>query len=155
MRDNLTMGTRRKLSPKDGAKGHFIAEWLKKSGMTQEQLAAEAGYGTSSINQLIKGKQGYSQVTLEALAPVFGCEPWQLVAVNPFDETREIDRELAEKALRSSMIAFGVDRGQLDRAVQIVSTFVVPVAVEERSEQNQSDDQSQPASRRRATAPSA
>ncbi len=153
MGDNLRMGTRRKIRAENGDKGHFIAEWLKHRGMTQEQLAAESGYGTSSINQLINGKQGYSQATLEALAPALKCQPWELIAVNPLFSNRDIDTERATRALRSAMLAYGVDHTQLTLAISIVDRFVVSESSEEQSKQSPSDGQSQPANPRRATTP--
>jgi transcriptional regulator with XRE-family HTH domain len=153
MRDNLRMGTRRTISTEDGRKGHFIAEWLKHRKLTQEQLAAEAGYATSSINQLINGKQGYSQAALEAVAKALTCEPWELIAINPIEGDGGVDAKMAEKALRSAMIAYGVDRGQLDRAMTIIGTFVPSTAPAEQPGQTQPDGQSQPASRRRVSAP--
>lgn len=153
--DNLTMGTRRTISTEDGRKGHFIAEWLKFRKMTQEQLAAEAGYATSSINQLINGKQGYSQAALEAVARSLRCQPWELIAVNPIESPSSLSAEMAAKALRSALIAFGVDQRQLPLAIGLVERIVASQSSEEQSEQNPSDDQSQPASRRRAVTPSA
>ena len=67
MGDILRMGTRRKLNTENGRKGHFISEWMKHRDMTQEQLAAEAGYATSSINQLVNGKQDTARLRLRRL----------------------------------------------------------------------------------------
>jgi transcriptional regulator with XRE-family HTH domain len=153
MGDILRMGTRRKLNTENGRKGHFISEWMKHRDMTQEQLAAEAGYATSSINQLVNGKQGYSQVTLEAIAPALRCEPWELIAVNPLQEGRDADTERAARALRSSLLAYGVDHTQLGLAIDIIGRFVAHEPVEEQSGQSQTGDQSLPASRRRESTP--
>lgn len=153
MGDNLRMGTRRKLNTENGRKGHFIAEWLEHRGMTQEHLAAEAGYSVSSINQLVNAKQGYSQVTLEAVAQALKCQPWELIAVNPASPAGAVDAQMAAQALRSAMIAYGVDRSQIERAMTIVGTFVAAKAAEEQPEQTPSGGQSQPASRRRVSTP--
>lgn len=65
---------------------HFIKEWRKQRGMTQQQLADLVGVVVSSISQLETGKQGYSQSMLENLAKALGCEPWDLLHVDPRKE---------------------------------------------------------------------
>ncbi|MFP5078270.1 helix-turn-helix domain-containing protein [Rhizobium sp. YIM 134829] len=147
------MGTRRKLSTTDGKPRHFIREWLKHRDIKQDQLAAEAGFSTSSVNQLINGKQGYSQAALEALAPVLRCEPWELIAINPSASGRDVDTDRAARALRSALLAYGVDHTQIGLAIDIIGRFVASEPAEERSEQTQTDGQPQPAIRRRAVTP--
>lgn len=65
---------------------HFIKEWRKHRGLTQEQLADRIGVATSSISQLERFQQGYSQATLEAIAYALQCEPADLLVRNPTDE---------------------------------------------------------------------
>lgn len=153
MGDILRMGTRRKLSLDIGHKGHFIAEWVKYRDITQEKLAEEAGYSTSSINQLKNGKQGYSQAALEALARALKCEPWELIAVNPLNTGRDIDTDRAARSLRSALLAYGVDNSQVGLAIDIIGRFVAHEPDEGQSEQNPTDDQSQPANRRHVSTP--
>jgi len=76
------MGTRVKsrLKPR---RRHFIKEWRKFRGLTQEQLAERVGVAISSISQLETMKQGYSQPTLEAIADALNCEPADLLMRNP------------------------------------------------------------------------
>lgn len=62
---------------------HFIREWRKHAGMTQEQLAAKIGVAVSTISQLETLKQGYSQPTLEAIADALECEPADLLMRKP------------------------------------------------------------------------
>lgn len=78
------MGTRVKTALKaDSKPRHFIREWRKARGLTQEQLASRLNVAVSSISQLETGKQGYSQPTLEALADALGCQPADLLMRNP------------------------------------------------------------------------
>lgn len=100
------MGTRRKKSESTNGPGHYVKEWRKHRGLTQEQLAGRLGVATSSVSQLETGKQGYSQATLEALAIALDCEPWQLISVNPkmagevVDLVRLIDEKNRDQAIR-------------------------------------------------------
>ena len=84
------MGTRRK-TESNGRVGHYVKEWRKHRGLTQEQLAGRLGVATSTVSQLETGKQGYSQATLEALAEALSCEPWQLISMDPGKEGEVID----------------------------------------------------------------
>lgn len=78
------MGTRVKSRLKQPQRRrHFIKEWRKFRGLTQEQLAERIGVAVSTISQLETMKQGYSQPTLEALADALGCEPADLLMRNP------------------------------------------------------------------------
>lgn len=78
------MGTRVKTALKaDSKPRHFIREWRKAKGLTQEQLANRLNVAVSSISQLETGKQGYSQPMLEALADALGCQPADLLMRNP------------------------------------------------------------------------
>lgn len=76
------------MSP-EGKPRHFIKEWRKYRGMTQEQLASALGYAVSSISQLENGKQGYSQAILEALGVILQCTPAELLSVNPIERNRD------------------------------------------------------------------
>lgn len=84
------MGTRRK-TDSGGRVGHYVREWRKHRGLTQEQLAGRLGVAVSTVSQLENGKQGYSQATLEALADALRCEPWQLLSVDPTKEGEVVD----------------------------------------------------------------
>ena len=126
----------------------YIAEWREHRGLTQEQLAERINMSRSALSKIETSGAPYTQRTLEAIARELGCSPHNLL-LPLVDESRRTP----EAALRSAMIACGVDRSQLDRAVTIVNTFISPAAPEEKSGQSQSDDQSQPASRRRVSAP--
>lgn len=82
------MGTRVRTNFKanDGPR-HFIKQWRKHRGLTQEQLATRLEVATSTISQLETGKQGYSQPTLEALADALGCQPADLLMRDPTRES--------------------------------------------------------------------
>ncbi|RVH87765.1 XRE family transcriptional regulator [Sinorhizobium meliloti] len=81
------MGTRVRtnLKPNDGPR-HYIRQWRKHRGLTQEQLASRMDVATSTISQLETGKQGYSQPMLENLADALGCQPADLLMRDPLRE---------------------------------------------------------------------
>lgn len=70
---------------------HYVKEWRKFRGLTQEQLADRLGVATSTISQLENYKQGYSQAILEALASALMCETWDLLKRDPSKEGEIID----------------------------------------------------------------
>lgn len=64
---------------------HYIREWRRHRGYTQEELADLLGATASSISQLENNKQGYSQATLEAIAVILECTPADLLSRDPND----------------------------------------------------------------------
>lgn len=84
------MGTRRPIKLQTRRR-HFIKEWRKFRGLTQQQLADRVETVVSGISQLESGKQGYSQAMLEALASALSCEPWDLLNVDPGKEGDVVD----------------------------------------------------------------
>lgn len=67
------------------ARRHFIREWRKARGLSQERLAARVGVSTASISQLETGKQAYTQPMLEAIADALAVDPGSLLMRNPED----------------------------------------------------------------------
>ena len=101
------MGTRRKIN-KGNAPRHFIREWRKFRGLTQSQLADRLDVAVSSISQLERGEQGYSQSMLEALAYAMRTDAASLIMRNPMaDEIWSIEDQLrkAPEAKRREIIA--------------------------------------------------
>lgn len=103
------MGTRQRLQPGQRRR-HYIREWRKFRGLTQEQLADRLEVATSSISQLETGKQGYSQAILEALANALMCEPADLLRRDPnkagelvdlFDSLNDDDRKRAAQIIQA------------------------------------------------------
>ncbi|WP_371346049.1 helix-turn-helix domain-containing protein [Ancylobacter sp. IITR112] len=62
---------------------HFIRQWRKHRGLTQEQLAEIVGVTHGAISQLERGETGYTQPMLEALAGAMHCEPADLIMRDP------------------------------------------------------------------------
>lgn len=62
---------------------HFLHEWRKYRGLTQDELAEMAGLTSGAISQLENGIFAYKQPTLEALADALECQPGDILSVNP------------------------------------------------------------------------
>lgn len=62
---------------------HFIREWRQFKGYTQERLAALVDMSTSSISQLERGQQGYTEDSLARIADALGCLPGDLLTRDP------------------------------------------------------------------------
>lgn len=69
--------------PKPERPRHFIREWRKFRGLTQERLAERVDVTAGAISQLENGIVSYTQPTLEALAYALQCEPGDLLSRDP------------------------------------------------------------------------
>lgn len=65
---------------------HYIREWRKYRGLTQEQLAERIGVTHGALSQLERGIINYTQPTLEILAEALSCEPADLIMRDPSSE---------------------------------------------------------------------
>src|SRR5260221_9444891 len=82
-RDSCPMARKRPRMSFGPPKKHFIKEWRKYRGLTQEKLAARLGISTSHISQIERGRINYTRETLEALAYSLHCEPSDLLGRDP------------------------------------------------------------------------
>jgi transcriptional regulator with XRE-family HTH domain len=60
-------------------KSHYIREWRRHRGLTQEQLAERIGIARSYLSKIESGKRRYDQPFLEAAAEQLRCEPGDLI----------------------------------------------------------------------------
>lgn len=67
------------------AQRHFIREWRKFRGLTQDQLAERIGITKGYLSKIENGKKRYDQPFLEAAAQVLRCEPADLIMRDPID----------------------------------------------------------------------
>lgn len=70
---------------------HYIREWRKFRGLTQERLAERTPFTTGAISQVETGRTQYTQPMLEALASALSCEPGELLSVDPSKEGEVVD----------------------------------------------------------------
>lgn len=70
---------------------HYVREWRKFRGLTQERLAERTPYSHGAISQLETGRVKYTQDMLEALALAMNCSPGDLLNVNPLKQGEVVD----------------------------------------------------------------
>lgn len=136
-----------KSKPMRQRRRHFFREWRELRFPIQGAAEEALGWSQSKVSRLESGRTPYNQDDLEHAAEVFGCSPADLISRPPDQEPRS-----PEMQLRSAMLAFGVDKEDLGRAVSAVKVFVDDL--DEQSSEPLPDDQSAPANRRRAPVPS-
>lgn len=71
------------LIPKTAPLRHYVREWRKYRGLTQERLAERTPFSTGAISQLETGRTKYTQDMLEALAEALQCTPADLLMRDP------------------------------------------------------------------------
>ena len=62
---------------------HFLREWRKHRGLTQETLAERMGVVRSYISHVENGKRRYDQYFLEAAADALQCTPADIIMRDP------------------------------------------------------------------------
>lgn len=110
----ISMAHNPMLIPKDGPPRHYVREWRKFRGLTQERLAERTPFSPGAISQLETGRTNYTQDMLEALAEALECKPGDLISRNPlvegdviylFNDLTEDKRRIAIQMLKSLKIA--------------------------------------------------
>ncbi|PIB91266.1 hypothetical protein CSW62_06565 [Caulobacter sp. FWC2] len=68
---------------------HFIREWRKHRGLSQVQLAERVQINQGNLSRIEKGTRKYDQEFLERAADALGCEPADLLKVDPKAQASE------------------------------------------------------------------
>ena len=61
----------------------YLREWRKHRGYSQERVAEMLEVDQTTVSRLERGEVPYNQDILERLALVYGCEPYELITINP------------------------------------------------------------------------
>jgi transcriptional regulator with XRE-family HTH domain len=89
-------------------KHHYVREWRKYRGLTQERLAERTPFTIGAISQLETGRTKYTQDMIEALAVALDCKPGDLLSRDPNREAEVIsifeDLKPEQKATAIKMI---------------------------------------------------
>ena len=64
---------------------HYIKQWRKHRGLTQDQLAERIGIDKGYLSKIENGKRRYDQPFLEAAAVALQCSPADLIMRDPSD----------------------------------------------------------------------
>lgn len=62
---------------------HYIREWRKFRGLSQEQLAERIGISRPHLSKIEKGSRKYDQAFLEAASEELRCAPADLIMRDP------------------------------------------------------------------------
>jgi transcriptional regulator with XRE-family HTH domain len=71
------------MSKKTPPAKHYIKEWRRYRGLTQEQLASRLDVDRTTVSKIEGAKQEYSQGFLEAAADALRCDPADLIMRDP------------------------------------------------------------------------
>lgn len=85
------MNQSRMMIPKSELRRHYVREWRKFRGLTQEQLAERTPFTSGAISHLETGRTHYTQEMLEALAYALDCRPGDLLNRDPNKEGEVVD----------------------------------------------------------------
>lgn len=109
---------------KSKSKRWFLREWIKKRGLTQEEVRERLGISKGRMSDLVSMKERWNEDHLAQFAEVLGVERWELLEVDPseqeangpvsiFDAIRRLppnDRDRALRAARSVIDTFAAPK---------------------------------------------
>jgi transcriptional regulator with XRE-family HTH domain len=61
----------------------FLRQWRKHRALSQEEAADRIGVKQGTLSKVERGELPYNQDFLERVALAYGCEPEDLLSVNP------------------------------------------------------------------------
>lgn len=94
--------------PKHNRQNHFLRQWRKFRGKTQAQVADALEVDQSTISNLERKISPYDQDILERLATYYGCDPEDLLAIDPlkpdpprvvYDKLRDASPAMQRRAI--------------------------------------------------------
>lgn len=83
----------------------YIREWREFREVTQEVLADKVGMSAANLSRIERGLQGYTRDNLETIAKALRCEPADLLANDPSDESVKLMdrlRRMSDAKLRDA-----------------------------------------------------
>lgn len=90
-------------------RNHFLRQWRLLRELTQEELAERLEIDQATLSRIENNKVPYNQDFLEQAAFALGCEPAEILAVNPkiWDGPRLISQKLraAPESLQRQALA--------------------------------------------------
>lgn len=122
----------------------YIRERMATPRVTGEQLAERMGTTPATVSRLLNGKRKMTLEWLYAFAKALNAPIESLL------KPARSEQSTPEGALKSALLALGVDRSELDQVVRVVMTYVPGDGT---PEQTTSEDRPQPASLRHVREP--
>ncbi len=104
--------------PKHKRSKHFLREWRKFREKSQAQIAEAIEVDQSTISNVENGKTPYDQDLLERLALLYGCDPEDLIAINPIkpDGPKLIYSKLRRASTATQLMAVDLIEALLKRS---------------------------------------
>lgn len=126
-----------------------LVEVIEADDREYKAISQAAGLGQNYVQQLVKDGKDPTIGKFLAIMDVLGERHIEYIMTGA-------RRQVAspEAALRSALIAYGVDRSQLELALGIIEKFLPKKEAVGRSKETPSDDQSQLANPRHVSTPS-
>ncbi|KKX29216.1 helix-turn-helix transcriptional regulator [Rhizobium sp. LC145] len=126
--------------------GIFIEELMEIKRLKKKDLAERMETTDATVSRLLTGERGLDLDWFHRIAKALEVPLWQLfqppVTENP---------KSPEAALRSALLAYGVDQEELPQVFKAIKGFVSDG--DEQSQSSRPHDQSEPANRRRESTP--
>lgn len=123
----------------------YIRERMAKPRVTGEALAERMGTTPATVSRLLNGRRKMTLEWLFAFSKALGTP------IEDFFTPPSAAPQTAEERLRPALLAYGVDRDELDQVIRVIGTYV---SDDEKSEQTSSEDQSEPSNRPHESGPS-
>lgn len=127
--------------------GIFIEELMEIKGLKKKDLAERMETTDATVSRLLTGERGLDLDWFHRIANALEV-PLALL----FQPPGNVETKSPETALRSALLAYGVDKDELPQVFKAIKGFVAD-ADDEQSQLDRLRDQSAPASRRRESAP--
>lgn len=90
---------------------HFIKEWRKHRGLTQEQVANRVHMTRNNVSKVESFNRPYTQQTLPLFAEALGCDAADLLRAPPSPDRPESEFEYYKRILTEN---------QLKQAVEVI-----------------------------------
>jgi transcriptional regulator with XRE-family HTH domain len=81
---HMSVSKRKIPLPKQRFNPTFLKAWRAHKRLSQEKAGVR---DRTQVGRIERGEQPYTQDTLEALAEVYGVQPWQLLMQDPEDKS--------------------------------------------------------------------
>lgn len=88
---------------------HFIKEWRKHRGLTQEQLANRVNMSRNNVSKVESFNRPYTQQTLPLFADALGCDPADLLRAPPNPNRPESEFEYYKRILSENQLIQAVE----------------------------------------------
>lgn len=120
-----------------------LKEVVEADGRSLRAISQAAGFGENYLQQMLKDQKDPSFTKLAKVLSELGPNATFYVTSGMKPDP--------DRQLRATLLAYGVDRDELDQVVRVIRTYI---SADEKAEQSPDEAQTPPANRRRTKEPS-